>query len=455
MSHIPDRRLYNLFNEKKVYISVPSSNQEEYFNILVLHQNRADRGAKNTISPEILPNNMNLVVWGHEHDCRIEPEPFDGKGEMYITQPGSSVATSLCVGEAIEKKVGILYVCFNRIKKIPVFRIQTIPLKTVRPFIFKSIELKNFDDELNQIKGNMRDKIEKFLEGEVEEMIKESQKLLSGHPKQPKLPLIRLRVLFEEVDSLLNIKRFGQKFIERTANAGDILLFKKNIQRLKTAKVEVDDKELDKAVSARNNKVDRVEDVVEKYFNSLSEEREKLKLINIKCLSEMCRFIIDKEDEAGGLLILDSQVNQAEIFLNTHMRHPDQSDEIVRQFREDKSLVTFEESVSNALAIKPISNTTIRPNYDDSDVDEADNVQHQSDDNEEEEESPNTKKPTRGRGSRGGRGGTSRGRVSKASASTTAAKTTTRGRQKKQPLMNIAQQLSMRPTQQSLFEDSD
>lgn len=49
-------------------------------------------------------DSVDLVVWGHEHDCRIIPEPVAGKN-YYITQPGSSVATSLADGEAIEKLV--------------------------------------------------------------------------------------------------------------------------------------------------------------------------------------------------------------------------------------------------------------------------------------------------------------------------------------------------------------
>jgi len=47
-------------------------------------------------------DSVDLVVWGHEHDCRIVPEPVAGKN-YYITQPGSSVATSLADGESLEK----------------------------------------------------------------------------------------------------------------------------------------------------------------------------------------------------------------------------------------------------------------------------------------------------------------------------------------------------------------
>ena len=69
-------------------------------------------------------DSVDLVVWGHEHDCRIVPEPVAGTfagahildtqdglnnqwvgKNYYITQPGSSVATSLADGESIEKCV--------------------------------------------------------------------------------------------------------------------------------------------------------------------------------------------------------------------------------------------------------------------------------------------------------------------------------------------------------------
>ena len=47
---------------------------------------------------------VDLVIWGHEHDCRIEPEEVAGK-KYKIIQPGSSVATSLAPGESIVKCV--------------------------------------------------------------------------------------------------------------------------------------------------------------------------------------------------------------------------------------------------------------------------------------------------------------------------------------------------------------
>lgn len=54
-------------------------------------------------------DSVDLVIWGHEHDCRIVPEPVAGK-RYFISQPGSSVATSLAEGESIEKRVFYLHV---------------------------------------------------------------------------------------------------------------------------------------------------------------------------------------------------------------------------------------------------------------------------------------------------------------------------------------------------------
>ncbi len=50
----------------------------------------------------MLDNFLDFVVWGHEHECLITPQPST-VGEFYITQPGSSVATALSDGEAKKK----------------------------------------------------------------------------------------------------------------------------------------------------------------------------------------------------------------------------------------------------------------------------------------------------------------------------------------------------------------
>lgn len=49
-----------------------------------------------------LPSFMDFVLWGHEHECLIQPK-WNPDQEFHVVQPGSSIATSLCEGEAVEK----------------------------------------------------------------------------------------------------------------------------------------------------------------------------------------------------------------------------------------------------------------------------------------------------------------------------------------------------------------
>lgn len=45
------------------------------------------RGAMNYIPENSFPDFLNLVVWGHEHECMVDPIPVEGK-DYYIIQPG-------------------------------------------------------------------------------------------------------------------------------------------------------------------------------------------------------------------------------------------------------------------------------------------------------------------------------------------------------------------------------
>lgn len=66
------------------------------------HFQSVKHGPQEFVPEGMFDDSVDLVIWGHEHDCRIMPEPVAGK-KYYISQPGSSVATSLADGEAIEK----------------------------------------------------------------------------------------------------------------------------------------------------------------------------------------------------------------------------------------------------------------------------------------------------------------------------------------------------------------
>ena len=74
----------------------------EILSNLLEPNSRVKHGPQEYVPEGMFDDSVDLVVWGHEHDCRITPEPVPGKN-YYISQPGSSVATSLADGEAVEK----------------------------------------------------------------------------------------------------------------------------------------------------------------------------------------------------------------------------------------------------------------------------------------------------------------------------------------------------------------
>lgn len=109
-------------------------------------------GPNDSVPEGMFDDSINLVIWGHEHDQRIVPEDVAGK-RYKITQPGSSVATSLTEGESIPKSVlspilqfhAISQVFFRHVALLRIqgtrYELEPIPLRTVRPFIADDLDL--------------------------------------------------------------------------------------------------------------------------------------------------------------------------------------------------------------------------------------------------------------------------------------------------------------------------
>lgn len=424
LNHIPDRRLNNLMANKSFKIGIPDL-IEDAFCMFVLHQNRADRGARNYIMENMLPAFLNLVIWGHEHDCRIEPE---ASKNTFVVQPGSSVATSLSQGESIEKKVGILEIRGKEFKLTPV------ALRTVRPFIFRSIEIKDYEEDIKKMRGESRDRVEKVLDGIVKEMIEEAKGRISGHSRQPKLPLLRLRVSYDDNQYLINPKRFGQNYVNVIANPDELLLYKKNIKRTKVVKNDPDNAILDAAIKQRE-KQDRVEDVVESYFKQLTDEKDKLKLLNLESLSEACRILVERDDEYGAIELLKGQVDAACDFLNNNNVDEDQIKDALKQFNEHESKDAFNQGLEKIKSRKT----------DDADMPQQND--NNSGDNDDDDDGPPTKKTTRGRGR--GRGAAASTRGKKNSPNNDSPSTSTRGarggrgKAAAAPKTSVAQQIAM------------
>ncbi|KAG8299014.1 Double-strand break repair protein mre11a [Homalodisca vitripennis] len=306
LSYIKDERLSRLYKDRKVTMLRPKEYVEDWFNIMVLHQNRVMRGAKNYVPETAIDKFVDLVIWGHEHECRVDPELNPEQG-FYVIQPGSPVATSLCEGEAVEKFVTIL----NIHKKE--FNVEKIKLKTVRPFVMDSLNLSNCT--LNRTDGLLSDEVQLYLTERVEDLVRRSQDQLTGHRKQPTLPLIRLRVTYSEEMEYFNPIRFGQQFSDKVANPMDMILLKRERKEKKVKSEDLLDKD------AIRNTIDndeeavgdewgsRAETVVERYFSEGGDAKQ-LRVLSVRGLAEAVKRFIDKGDNDAISDITNYQIKK-------------------------------------------------------------------------------------------------------------------------------------------------
>ncbi|XP_071723628.1 double-strand break repair protein MRE11-like [Rutidosis leptorrhynchoides] len=219
LGNIRDERLNRMFQTPHAIQWMRPEAQEscevsDWFNMLVLHQNRVKTNPKNAINEHFLPRFLDFIVWGHEHECLIEPQEVPGMG-FHITQPGSSVATSLIDGESKPKHVLLLEIKGNQ------YRPTKIPLTSVRPFEYAEVVLKDTTD----IDPNDQNSILEHLDKVVCSLIEKSSKKAVNR-SELKLPLIRIKVDYSGFMTI-NPQRFGQKYVGKVANPQDILIFSK------------------------------------------------------------------------------------------------------------------------------------------------------------------------------------------------------------------------------------
>ncbi|KAF3453595.1 hypothetical protein FNV43_RR04035 [Rhamnella rubrinervis] len=234
LGNIRDERLNRMFQTPHAVQWMRPEAQEgcqvsDWFNVLVLHQNRVKTNPKNAINEHFLPRFLDFVVWGHEHECLVDPQEVPGMG-FHISQPGSSVATSLIDGESKPKHVLLLEIKGNQ------YRPTKIPLTSVRPFEYTEIVLK---DE-PYVDPNDQNSILEHLDKVVRNLIEKSSKKAVNR-SELKLPLVRIKVDYSGFMTI-NPQRFGQKYVGKVANPQDILIFSKASKRGRTD-AKIDDSE--------------------------------------------------------------------------------------------------------------------------------------------------------------------------------------------------------------------
>ncbi|POY75253.1 double-strand break repair protein MRE11 [Rhodotorula taiwanensis] len=258
MGNIRDDRFVFELTNRRINLYRPAENPDDWFNIILVHQNRVPHGPNNSVPEQAFGEEAHLVVWGHEHDCISEAKPIPVAGRpYYISQPGSSIATSLSKGESIPKHVGLIQIQGKE------FEFKPIRLRSVRPFIFEDLVLSTYHDKQTDDRKKLNSKVavNKYLKAKVNELIdranQEWDELHQDEEGQERLlPLIRLRVDYSggpdgngyfEVG---NPQRFGQDFVDQVANPRDIVQFHRRsaTRKAKVVMNEPDMKDLDAAL---------------------------------------------------------------------------------------------------------------------------------------------------------------------------------------------------------------
>ncbi|GFY46545.1 double-strand break repair protein MRE11 [Trichonephila inaurata madagascariensis] len=268
---------------------------------------------------------MNLVVWGHEHECRIDGE-WNDKQAFFVTQPGSSVATSLCHGEAVPKHVGLLQI---RKKE---FQITKIPLQTVRQFYIKDVDLE--DTSLNLNAPDSSDKVIEYCRELVDQFLAKAEDEHTGHPKQPKKPLIRLRVFCPPNFETFSVQRFGQSYVSKVANPKDIIHFSRRKSE-KMKPTEIDAEMLKTILKQEGFDKQRVEDLVKKYFEQTDDTKRLLVLSEIG-VSTAVQEYVDKDVKEAISTLVDEQVKKTQNHLKQSSVDHSAIDDELQKFREER-----------------------------------------------------------------------------------------------------------------------
>ncbi|XP_008185560.1 LOW QUALITY PROTEIN: double-strand break repair protein MRE11 [Acyrthosiphon pisum] len=279
LSHIRDERLERLFKEKKVFMNRPLEDVDDWFNIFVCHQNRVNRPGTKYLSEKCIPSHIMLTIWGHEHESLIDPVRGESNSG-YICQPGSTVATSMCEGEAGNKYVGLLTISGKH------FRMEPLELKTVRLMHFETVKLSECEEDVSTSK-----KTQEFVRRQIEDILSRLSLKYSGHNKQPKLPLIRLRVEYTNETQHFNGIQFGHEFQDRVANSNDMILLrmeKKSVQKKTRC---IDDQVLSNIMD--DEEMEKIEHIVDQYFRTASEENQ-LELLSVDGMAEAVDWLVNK-----------------------------------------------------------------------------------------------------------------------------------------------------------------
>lgn len=189
--------------------SAPGYPPDAWFNIFALHQNRNYAGTKNNLNEDLLPDWIDLAVWGHEHESIPIVEQRSSVSRVRVLQAGSTVATTLNEGEARPKH------CFLLEVKGTMNRVVPLPLQSVRPIVIGRLQWPGDGSSEED-----RERCRAAAVAAIEDLLERSGGV--GNEEPGLLPLVRLTIEHEKGASI-NAGQIMQAFLGRVANPGDLV----------------------------------------------------------------------------------------------------------------------------------------------------------------------------------------------------------------------------------------
>ncbi|PLN86745.1 DNA repair exonuclease [Aspergillus taichungensis] len=316
MSNVRDERLFRTFRDGKVKFFQPSVQKDDWFNLMCVHQNHHAYTETGYLPENFLPEFLDLVIWGHEHECLIYPR-LNPETKFHVMQPGSSVATSLVPGEAVTKQVSLVSITGREFKSEP------IRLKSVRPFAMREIVLSEEKGAQKLArKENNRTEVTRFLMSVVEELVEEAkaewlenQDDAAGDEEQEiPLPLVRLRVETSTPEGgafdCENPQRFSNRFVGKVANVNDVVQFHRKKKQASTRKEGT----VEEAAVSHLSTLDtvKVEQLVREFLSAQS-----LSILPQNSFGDAVSQFIDKDDKhAMEMFVNESLENQIKHLLD-------------------------------------------------------------------------------------------------------------------------------------------
>ncbi|CAG8961114.1 hypothetical protein HYFRA_00002657 [Hymenoscyphus fraxineus] len=333
MGNVRDERLFRTFRDHKVKFFKPGRQQDDWFNLMAVHQNHHAHNETGYLPENFLPDFMDLIVWGHEHECLIDPR-LNPEMMFHVMQPGSSIATSLVPGEAVTKHCAIVTVTGKE------FKVEKHRIKSVRPFIFREIVLANDTrfKGIAKLKDN-RSKLTTKLEEIVYDLIAEAKaEWLEIQDEEYSvedvpLPIVKLKVEYTPPEDgkfeTENPQRFSNRFVGKVANSSDVIAF----YRKKSAvqKKEKNEKEMpDEAVMAALAENIKVDKLVREYLAAQS-----LKILPQVPFGDAVNQFVDKQDKhAMEVFVNDSLGAQLKDLLATQHDSEDELQDKMDEVRQ-------------------------------------------------------------------------------------------------------------------------